>query len=189
MGDLVNTFLDVRRYKTDRSRTAYTTLQVIKLINEGLKNTRDCSDIHQINVTCADSLTVFGNQKELVQAINQLVTNACRFSPNGGPVSIEAYCQHNQAIITVSDQGVGIPTEEYDQIFQAFYRIDRGDTRCTRGVGLGLAVVKEIIELHGGRIWLESFPGRGSSFHIALPEPRALKKQVMVNGIASPGNS
>ena len=73
-------------------------------------------------------------------------------------------------VISVADQGIGIPSEQQAQVFDNFFRIDRGNTRRTGGIGLGLALVKDIVELHGGRVWLESEPGQGSCFFVALPK-------------------
>ncbi len=106
----------------------------------------------------------------LSQVIGNLLDNAIKFSPNGGVVGIRAWREGNDLWIAVSDQGIGIPKDKLEQIFERFYQVDGGTTRHFGGMGIGLTLCRAIIEAHGGRIWAESEgPGHGSTFYIVLP--------------------
>lgn len=117
-------------------------------------------------------LDVFsGDFTRLTQALYQLVDNACKFSPEGTVVTVEARLssQADEICISVTDQGIGIPSEEHERIFDLFYQVDGSIARRYGGTGLGLALVKEIVEAHGGRIEVESEMGEGSTFRMCLP--------------------
>jgi len=112
---------------------------------------------------------VKGDPARLEQVLNNLVSNAIRYSPQGGRINIQGRSQPDSVIVTVSDEGIGIPATEQGRIFDPFYRVDDSPTRTTRGTGLGLFLARAIVEAHGGRIWVESEPGKGSSFSFSLP--------------------
>lgn len=171
MTALVNNFLDVRRLKVDRSRIDYEYLQLSALLNKGKQNCRECREVHKITIDCPDELQVYGNRKELTQVITQLLENSCRYSPAGGDILVTAKADDKESTITVSDQGIGIPHYELDAIFAPFHKLDTGDNRRTRGVGLGLSIAREIVALHGGTMKAESLPGQGSRFIVTLPRP------------------
>jgi signal transduction histidine kinase len=101
-----------------------------------------------------------------------LIENAVKYSPNGGVVRIGARAEGDMAIIYVSDQGIGIPPEEQELIFERFYRVDTRLRRDQPGSGLGLFIARAIVEAHGGRIWVESQVGRGSRFFFTIPLSR-----------------
>ncbi len=169
MTELINTFLELRRLKSDQARVEYQPLNVKALLRHGVNSARECTERHDINVNCPADLQVFGNDKELRQVVAKLLSNACRFSPEGGAINLDAWQDGEEAIIRVEDFGIGIPPEEHEQIFEHFHRLDRGNRRRTGGTGLGLSLVKEAVTLHGGRVWVESRPGHGSRFFVALP--------------------
>ncbi len=112
---------------------------------------------------------VRGNSGLLEQAVFNLMDNAVKYSDPGKGFSASLEAEKGEAKLTVSDSGVGIPEEDLPRIFERFYRVDKARSRETGGTGLGLAIVKHIIQVHGGRVTVESLPGRGSSFSIFLP--------------------
>lgn len=171
MQDLVHTFLEVRRLKTDHARVDYETVPIRALLEQALAGSRDCTDKHAVRIDCPDSLSVFGNRRELGQVFRQLVTNSCRFSPDGGTILLQGDADDSLVRIAIADQGIGIPLEEQERIFEPFHRLDIGDRRRVRGIGLGLAMVREIVTLHGGSVSVESTPGKGSRFLVTLPKP------------------
>lgn len=171
LAELVNRLLDVRRLKIDRARVGYEHFPVRDLLQKAPANVRDCKEHHVMQVTCQTDSEVYGNRKELSHVVNQLLENACRYSPQGGDISLTAQGNAKEISICVTDQGIGIPKHEQEAIFSPFHRLDTGDTRTTGGVGLGLCLAREIIILHGGTIKVESTPGEGSSFTIILPQP------------------
>jgi signal transduction histidine kinase len=97
------------------------------------------------------------------------VDNAIKYTPSGGTVTVGLSIRDNQAIIRVSDTGIGIAPADQVRLFEKFYRVKRRDTVNIQGTGLGLAIVKSIVERHGGRVWVDSELGRGSTFYISLP--------------------
>lgn len=103
------------------------------------------------------------------QVLSNLVANAVKYSPEGGTIRIGGRAEGDRAIAYVADQGIGIAPEEQEQIFQRFYRVDNRLRRETQGSGLGLYLSRAIVEAHGGRIWVESQPGRGARFLFTLP--------------------
>jgi PAS domain S-box-containing protein len=104
----------------------------------------------------------------LNQVIENLLDNALKFSPRGTQVQVHAWTQDQQVMITLADQGVGIPSDELNKIFERFYQVDGSATRKFGGMGIGLALCRAIVEAHSGKIWAES-NGQGSTFYIALP--------------------
>jgi two-component system phosphate regulon sensor histidine kinase PhoR len=115
-----------------------------------------------------------GDFTRLSQALHQLLDNACKFSPEGTAVSIAAQVDGDEGVvrISVADHGIGIPAEEHERIFERFYQVDGSLTRRYGGTGLGLALAKEVVEAHSGRIGVESEVGVGSTFTMYLPLAR-----------------
>jgi PAS domain-containing protein len=169
MAELINTFLELRRLKSDQARVDYQPLTVKSLLQHGIGRVHECAEHHAIHINCPADLQVFGNRQELRQVFRKLLSNACRFSPQGGAINLEAWLEGDEVIIRIEDFGLGIPPEEHEQIFEHFHRLDRGNSRRTGGAGLGLSLVREAVTLHGGRVWVESRPGHGSRFFVALP--------------------
>ena len=106
---------------------------------------------------------------QLAQVLHQLMDNSCKFSPEGTTVTVAVEVTEDAAILTVADQGIGIPAEEHAYIFDLFYQVDGSTTRRYGGTGLGLAIVKQTVEAHKGEVLLESVVGEGSMFTIRLP--------------------
>ncbi|MBN1487878.1 MAG: GAF domain-containing protein, partial [Anaerolineae bacterium] len=114
-------------------------------------------------------LYVRGNRRRLRQVIENLLSNAVKYSRRGGRVEVEANRDGQHIIVTVKDNGIGIPVDEQPKIFERFYRVQLPETEDIQGTGLGLAIVKSVIEKHKGRIWVESALGKGSKFTFVLP--------------------
>ena len=102
-------------------------------------------------------------------ALGHLVDNAIKFSPGGGTVSLKAWAVERMVCISVTDEGIGISPDSMGRIFERFYQVDGSTKRRYGGMGVGLAVVWEIVEVHGGTVEVESEPGKGSTFTVALP--------------------
>jgi len=113
---------------------------------------------------------VLADDDRLIQVFDNLIGNAIKFSPHGGTIAIRAYPQEDQWVVAVQDNGIGIPADKLDRIFERFYQVDGSSTRRFGGTGLGLAIAKEIVIAHQGRIWAESVLGKGSTFFVSLPQ-------------------
>lgn len=107
------------------------------------------------------------------QVLDNLIGNAMKFSPDGGTITVSMFEEDNSVCIVISDQGIGVPVDKHQRIFERFYQIDGSARRRFGGTGIGLAIVKRIIDAHHGKIWVESEVGRGSSFFFTLPLVRS----------------
>jgi heavy metal sensor kinase len=114
---------------------------------------------------------VRGDPERLEQVLTNLVENAVKYSPDGTTVLVRTWGNGSEAGLSVSDAGPGIPAAAVPRVFDRFYRVDAARSRAEGGSGLGLAICREIVEAHGGRIWVESAPGKGSTFSLLLPVP------------------
>jgi signal transduction histidine kinase len=114
--------------------------------------------------------------RHIEQVLQNLVENAIKYSPEGGEISITGRADKEDILISIRDQGIGIDVRHLEHVFERFYRIDSELTRNTVGSGLGLSIAKGLIEANGGRIWVESEPGKGSAFHFTLPLSRAAQE-------------
>ena len=116
---------------------------------------------------------------KLTQVIDNILNNAIKYSPDGGKITVSMKTTDDQMILSISDQGLGIPKEDLPKIFDRFYRVDKARSRAQGGTGLGLAIAKEIIKQHNGFIWAKSEYGKGSTFTIVLPyDNDAVKEEV-----------
>ncbi|MFT9040018.1 cell wall metabolism sensor histidine kinase WalK [Schleiferilactobacillus harbinensis] len=106
---------------------------------------------------------------KMTQVIDNLMNNAIKYSPDGGTITVRLFRSREHVLISIADQGLGIPGADLAKVFDRFYRVDKARSRQQGGTGLGLAISKEIVEAHRGRIWVNSTEGRGSTFYISLP--------------------
>lgn len=106
---------------------------------------------------------------QMMQVIDNIMNNAIKYFPDGGVITVGLTQSQNQIILSISDQGLGIPKKDLNKIFDRFYRVDKARSREQGGTGLGLAIAKEIVEAHKGKIWADSQEGKGSTFYISLP--------------------
>jgi two-component system sensor histidine kinase SenX3 len=123
----------------------------------------------KIVVKTEPALEVMGSEDQLAMAIGNLVENAVNYSPDGTRVAVAAHPIGDLVEVTVSDQGVGIPSSDLERVFERFYRVDRARSRETGGTGLGLSIVKHIASIHGGDVRVWSVEGQGSTFTVRLP--------------------
>jgi two-component system phosphate regulon sensor histidine kinase PhoR len=134
------------------------------------------SGVSLVSALPADLPHVRGDEERLTQLLVNLLHNAVKFSMPGDGVTVTGSPRSGEVILSIADHGIGIEPEEQELIFERFYKADRARTRGVGGTGLGLPIARHIAEAHGGRIWVESEVGRGSTFSVALP-------------IAGPGSS
>lgn len=112
---------------------------------------------------------VEADKDKLTQVFDNIMNNAMKYSPNGGKITVRLLETHNSAIVSISDEGLGIPKKDINKVFDRFYRVDKARSREMGGTGLGLAISKEVIRQHHGNIWVESEEGKGSTFFVSLP--------------------
>ena len=134
------------------------------------QETQLTSDRHTITFSGANQpIMLLGDELRLEQVVQNLIQNAIKYSPGGGTVTVLVERQGANAHVRVSDQGIGIPAAAQPQLFRRFYRAPNADSQHISGMGIGLYVVKEIIELHGGSVEVASQEQQGSIFTIRLP--------------------
>ncbi|TMG54021.1 MAG: response regulator [Chloroflexi bacterium] len=166
---LIDELLDVSRIQTGRIEFHYADVDIGELANEVATRMQLTTTAHEIAVTRDSTPTIVADRDHLEQVLNNLVTNAIKYSPRGGPITIEVRSDERGVRVAVKDKGIGIPKKELDAIFGLFYRSPDRAARDAAGMGLGLYISREIVSRHGGEIWAESVPAEGSTFFVTLP--------------------
>jgi PAS domain S-box-containing protein len=167
---LIDALLDASRLEAGRLPLETEPVALDDLALRVADHFRTQTRIHKIVVNLPPDLPhVQGDLERLKQVLNNLLSNAIKYSPNGGRIDIGGRATEEEVIITVTDEGVGIPFEEQPHIFERFFRGSREYQQRTPGAGLGLYLAQAIVEAHGGRIWVESNPGEGTTFSFAIP--------------------
>jgi signal transduction histidine kinase len=150
--------------------------QPVSLVKLALRATRGCAaTAEKAGLTVVGNMvdelpSVAGDEGRLLQVFDNLLGNAIKFSPNGGQINVVVEDVGSAIQVSVSDQGVGIPKDQLDRVFDRFYQVDGSARRRFAGIGLGLTIAKRIVEAHGGKIWAESGDGRGSTFRFTIPK-------------------
>jgi signal transduction histidine kinase len=171
----INTFIDnlfeLSRLEQAKERSSAKSIRFADWITQEFDSfsTQIHSDGLQYKSTVAvdPQLVITIHSHEIRRVIANLVHNACKFSPKGGTVHLQASSGDGEVLVCIEDEGMGISPEHSDNIFNRTYKVDPASPMS--GSGLGLAIAKEIVDLHNGRIWIESHLGKGSRFYFKLP--------------------
>lgn len=123
----------------------------------------------EITAEVTEGIEIVGDKQKITQVISNLIENAVKYSPEGTEITVESFMADDEAVIAITDNGYGIPREDQDRIFETFFRSQTEENWEVPGTGLGLALVKRIVSMHGGVVSLDSEPGAGSTFTIRLP--------------------
>lgn len=168
---LITSMLDLSRIQAGRVAMTIGPVDLVELIESVAERNQVRSSSHQIVTELpANFPLIRGDAEKLRQALGNLVDNAIKYSPSGGVITISGRAEHQSVVVSVSDEGIGIPVEERERVFDRFHRVDTSLSRSTQGAGLGLYICRVIVEAHGGALWVESpGPNRGSTFTIRLP--------------------
>lgn len=172
LGETINRYLDLTRLESGGQALHLAQLSCATLIADSIRNHSVLAAERNIQLTArvAENLPpLMADAQLLMQAIGNLLSNAVKYSPPGSEVIVQAEADAAGILLRVVDQGYGIPPEAIEKIFEKFFRLDRSIESQVVGTGLGLPLVKEIVEQHGGRISVVSTVGKGSAFTIALP--------------------
>jgi PAS domain S-box-containing protein len=179
---LINDLLDLSRIEAGRVEVRPTTLPLAALAEEVAEHLKALAaeKLIRIEVPAADpSVTVWADRDKVTQVLMNLIGNAVKFTPQGGKVSVAVEKNGNDYIqISVADTGPGILPEERNRIFSKFYQVANIEKQKPKGSGLGLAISKALVEMHGGKIWMESEIGRGSTFYFTLPAQQPFKLEL-----------
>lgn len=167
---MVDDVLLLDRVDARRVSLARKSLNLKAIVQEVVETFRPLADRHTMAVQIPPDLpALHGDPDRIAQALTNLVSNAIKYSPEGGTITISARHEDDDVVITVCDTGIGIADADQQRIFDRFERVEAGIAGRIAGTGLGLSIVQEIAMLHGGRIWVDSAPGAGACFSIALP--------------------
>ncbi len=170
LGKLIDDFLDLQRLEAGKLDYHFERQSLRSLIEEAVRMFEHTSAQHRYELALPDGeLAASVDGDRMRQTLRNLISNATKYSPDGGTVTIGAELRDAEVRVWVRDQGIGMDEATQKKLFTRFYRADSTATRRIGGTGLGLALVKEIIEAHGGRVGVSSKPGKGSEFWFALP--------------------
>jgi two-component system phosphate regulon sensor histidine kinase PhoR len=169
---LTDDLLKLARIEAGKLEVAFQPVSVAELLESCSATTVLKASRKQISFTVKvppGLPSVLGDPGLLHDLLQNLLDNAIQYTPEGGQIDVSATAEVREAVITVTDTGIGIPLADQERIFERFYRVDAARSREAGGTGLGLSIAKHIVEAHGGRLWVESAVGRGSKFFVAIP--------------------
>jgi PAS domain S-box-containing protein len=183
---LINDLLNVSRIQSGKIKMHYTLIQPRVIVDEILNISKINSEKHKLVLDIAPGLPDMMLDKEkLKEVMINLISNAIKYSPAGGEVNVRMKMDESNLKIEVQDHGIGIPKEHQSKLFEAFYRVDSSHTASIPGTGLGLTIVKAILEHHGGRCGFESEVGKGTTFSLLIPARREIKRGELGSEIGS----
>jgi two-component system, OmpR family, sensor histidine kinase SenX3 len=171
LSHLVQEIIDLSRIQDQNTMQNSEMVSLNKVIEEAIDQSKVLAGKRHVELNFAsdEEVQFFGDRKQLVMAISNLIENAINYSPERTSVNVLLRKNNEVAEIAISDQGVGIAEADIERIFERFYRVDSARSRDTGGTGLGLSIVKHVISNHGGDIQVWSDPGTGSTFTVLLP--------------------
>jgi len=168
---LINDVLDLSKIEAGQLELGFNDYSVQDVVHSVISSVEPLAAGKglRLAVDIAPGLPVVrGDERRIAQVLLNLVGNAIKFTESGSIV-VRAVNSNSMLVISVADTGAGIPEADHQKIFEEFQQVDSSSTRAKGGTGLGLAIAKRIVEMHGGRIWLESAPGKGSTFFFSIP--------------------
>ena len=167
---LIGDMLDLDRMESGRMTIRMADVDINEVLTDTVARAATASAMVEFKPDLDPRLPIVtGDRDRLIQVVSNLVNNAVKYSPEGGTVTISSRSEGGYALITVADTGLGIPPDEIAHVFERFRRVRSGAAQSIAGTGLGLTIVKQIVEMHGGKIWVESAVGHGSAFHFTIP--------------------
>jgi signal transduction histidine kinase len=175
---LINDILDLSKIEAGRMELEVSTFNLPAALENAITLIRERAQRHGIalGLEVDERLREFtGDERKFKQIMLNLLSNAVKFTPDGGRVVVTARAENGALEVSVRDTGVGIAPEDRDAVFEEFKQVGRDNLKKAEGTGLGLALTKRFVELHGGEIRLESEPGKGSTFSFSLPSAAAVR--------------
>ncbi len=169
---IINNVLDISKIETGKLELKYEEICVKKALDEVLNTVSEIANKKNVSIKNTiqfDIPTLVADQLKLKQILFNLLSNAIKFNHENGFVCIDTTLKDHYIQFAIADTGIGIKQEDREKIFEAFRQVDSSLARNYEGIGLGLALTKRLVELHGGDIWVESFYGKGSTFTFILP--------------------
>jgi two-component system, OmpR family, phosphate regulon sensor histidine kinase PhoR len=172
LGRLTEDLLMLSKMDAERLELEIRRLPVAQLVESCMETSRPRAKGRnlKLSVRMRDKLPdIAGDRRRLTEVLQNLLDNAMQYTPSGGRVTVSAEPEENSVVFSVADTGIGIPEADQPRIFERFYRVDVARSREVGGTGLGLSIAKHLVEAHGGRIWVKSEVGSGSTFYFSVP--------------------
>ena len=176
---MITEMLDLDKMESGRMELHREPVDLNAIVSEAADRVRPNAPHHPLSLRLDPMVgEMSGDRDKLTQVMANLLNNAVKYSPNGGEIVVSTRVEGNSAHIVVRDHGLGIPKEALETIFERYGRVESLATRHIQGTGLGLPIVRQIVQLHGGAVWVESTVGEGSVFHVTLPRGAAARGEV-----------
>lgn len=172
LDELIGNLLDMSLLEEGMLRIEKSRVRLRGVAEQALERARLLSEKHQFRLEWPEDVEVLADSRRILQVLQNLLKNAVKYSPEGGEILVTGLAREGCLVVSVHDQGIGIPLHEQGRIFDRFHRVQGEMSRKVGGAGLGLAICKGLVEAHGGRIGVESQPGAGSTFSFTLPIER-----------------
>lgn len=171
--ELIEDILELSRLESGKPVLDLEETPVRRLVEQTLAAMKDSAREKGVSLSTAESIDFPArlDRRRVQRILDHLVGNAIRFTPPGGRITVSARREGNAAVFSVEDTGIGIPEEEQPRVFDKFYQVQDALIRTAQGSGLGLSICKRIVCMHGGDIWVDSAPGKGSCFSFRIPDP------------------
>jgi signal transduction histidine kinase len=172
---MITELLDLDRMESGRMSQNRERVDLSALATEAVAHARPNASRHTFAMELDPALPeIWADRDRITQVLTNLISNAVKYSPDGGTITVGTERLDDAAHCWVRDQGMGIPPESIETVFERYSRLETTKTRSIQGTGLGLPIVREICQAHGGRAWADSTQGSGSTFHVTLPfDPRS----------------
>jgi signal transduction histidine kinase len=176
---MITEMLDLDKMESGRMEIHREAVDLNAIVNESADRMRPNAPEHPLSLRLDPMVgEVSGDRDKLTQVMANLLSNAVKYSPNGGEIVVSTRVEGNAVHVVVRDHGMGIPKGALETIFERYGRVESLATRHIQGTGLGLPIVRQIVQLHGGAVWVESTVGEGSVFHVTLPRGVAARAEV-----------
>jgi PAS domain S-box-containing protein len=167
---LISDMLDLDRMESGRMTMRSADVDINEVLTDAIARAATTGSLIEFKADLDPRLPIVtGDRDRLIQVVSNVVNNAIKYSPDGGTVTVGSRAEGAFALISITDTGLGIPADEISHVFERFRRVRSGAAQSIPGTGLGLTIVKQIVEMHGGKIWVESAVGHGSAFHFTIP--------------------
>ncbi|MVN22374.1 ATP-binding protein [Mucilaginibacter arboris] len=169
MTGMINGFLDISRLETGKIHLNKTYFLLHDLLKETVEELASATQSHTISFMACETINLYADAEKIRQVINNLISNAIKYSPKGKLIEIACQQIDGMAQVSIKDEGMGIKQQDKEKLFERFYRVENAHTSTISGFGIGLYLSAEIIQHHAGKIWVESEIGKGSTFYFSLP--------------------
>lgn len=167
---MINDLLDLNRMNEGRMQLRIEIFNIADLLRKQIRTCEVTTTKHTFRLILDENVAqIEGDQDKLLQVIANLLSNAIKYSPQGGQITLIGRQREGTLYIQIQDQGMGIPSDALEKVFDSYTRLDSQKSRYIQGTGLGLAIAKQIVQMHQGKIWAKSQQGKGATFHVILP--------------------